>query len=129
MPEPRPYNRRMRGDWFLQRRNYVKFMIRELTSVFIAAYVIVLLVMIASLDNATEFESLLSTLAHPGWILFHVVALAAALFHAFTWFNLTPKAMPVFIGEKRAPGWAVAVGMGYAPWVVLTIIILWATCP
>ncbi len=36
-----------------------------------------------------------TALKSPLAILFHVVALAFALFHTCTWFNLTPKALVV----------------------------------
>ena len=126
---PRPYHRTMPGNWFMMRRNYKKFVLRELTSVFVAVYLVVFLVFLASLDTPQQFADLMSTFNSPLWWVIHAIVLLAACFHAITWFNLTPKAMPVFIGAKKAPGWIVATAMGFAPWVVLSILILWAVCP
>ncbi len=42
-----------------------------------------------------------------------------------TWFNLTPKIMPLYIGEDRVPDIWTAILMGYLPWTLCTFIILW----
>jgi fumarate reductase subunit C len=116
--------------WFTRRPGYFMFMIRELTAVFVAVYLVALLIFLSRLGQGPEsFTALLSELQHPGWRVLHGLALIAALWHAVTWFNLTPKAMPMFIGEKKAPGALTAIGMGYAPWIVISILILWLTCP
>ena len=60
--------------------------------------------------------------------LIRPLAMAAALFHSITWFNLTPKAMPVFRGENRLADPLVAFGMGYLPWIVVTVLIVWGVC-
>ena len=118
--QPHPWN------WFVKRPGYVKFMIRELTAAFVAAYLIFLLVLLSRLNEGEEaFVSILDRLAGGPAILLHVLALIAALWHSITWFNLTPKAMPLFIGETRVANPLVAIGMGYLPWVVLTTLVLW----
>ena len=61
----------------------------------------------------------------PTAILLHSLALAAALFHSITWFNLTPKIMPMYIGEDRVPDLLAAIAMGYLPWVVVSVAVLW----
>lgn len=112
-------------SWFTRRPGYMLFMVRELTAVFIAIYAVSLLCFLARLGRGPDaYAELIQELKSPGWIALHIVALAAAVWHAVTWFNLTPKAMPVFFGEKRAPGPLIAIGMGYAPWLVVTAIIL-----
>ena len=55
----------------------------------------------------------------------HVLAFVAALYHSITWFNLTPKIMPLYIGEDRVPDFWAAILMGYLPWTLITFIILW----
>src|SRR5438874_1605086 len=119
----RPWNT---TGWFLTRPNYIIFMVRELTAVGVLLYLIMLLSFLAKLspDQKEQFAALLSDLTTPKWIVLHILALAAAVWHAITWFNLTPKAMPVFIGENKAPGAAVAIAMGYAPWAALSILII-----
>ena len=121
------YHRPRKWSWFTVRPAYILFMIRELTSVFIAAYLVLLLVFLSKLGSGVDaFVGLLQTLKSPLWMVLHAIALIAALWHSITWFNLTPRAMPVFLGEKRVGDPLVAWGMGFAPWIVVSLLIVWA---
>ena len=113
-------------SWFMQRRAYRWFMAREATSVFLAGYLVYLIVWMYRLGQGPEgFAAAIDGSRHPFTVAMHVVALMAALFHSITWFNLTPKIMPMYIGEDRIPDFWVAILMGYLPWTVLSVIILW----
>ena len=102
-------------------------MVRELTAVLVGAYLIFLLVLLHSLGSGQgEFTELMRAMTSPLAMLFHAIALIAALWHSITWFNLTPKAMPFFLGEKRVADPMIAVAMGYLPWLVVTVLIIWA---
>ena len=124
-PLVRPYPK----DWFLRKRAYRLFMLRELTSVCIAGYLVFLLWWLYRLQqNGTEgYEALLSIVRHPVMIGLHTIALIAAVWHSITWFNLTPLAMPMRIGEDKVPGVVISIATGYGPWFVLSGFILWAT--
>ncbi len=124
-----PYYRPMARTWWFSNRAYALFMLRELTSVFIAAYLVIFLLMLHKLAVGREaYEAYLRFLAMPGMLAFHVLALAAAFYHSATWFNLTPLAMAVRLGEKRVPPMIVA-GVNYVAWIavsiVITSIVLW----
>jgi len=122
----KPYVRPMPGTWYLHTWAYRLFMIREVTSVFIAAYLVFLLVWLYRLGQGPEqFEAMLRATRSPLSVVLHVLALAAALYHSCTWFNLTPKVMPVRVGEERLPDLLVAVAMGYFPWIVLSGLLVW----
>jgi len=121
----KPYVRPMPATWWLKRTPYLLFMLRELTSVFIAAYVVLFLVMIRRLsEGQAAYELFLNGLRSPLAISFHVVALAFALFHTITWFHLTPKAMAVRIGEERVPP-ALIIAPNYVAWVVVSAAVAW----
>ncbi len=118
-----PYHRSMRSTWWLSSRAYALFMVRELTSVFIAAYLVLFLLMLRKLAVGREaYEAYLRFLATPGMLAFQLLALAAALFHAITWFNLTPMGMAVRLGGKRVPSLIVA-GFSYATWFGVSIVV------
>lgn len=113
--------------WFMRTTAYRLFMIREFTSVFLAGYLIFLLVLLARVGEGPQpFDSLLVTLRSPISIILHVLVLLAALYHAVTWFNLTPRIMPVRLGEERLPDAVVAIAAGYLPWIVVSLAIGWA---
>ena len=121
----KPYVRPMPATWWLQRRVYFMFMLREISSVFVAAYLILLLLMIHRLSQGpAAYASFLETLRSPGAIFFHVVALGFALLHTVTWFNLTPQAVAVRVGEDRVrPGLIIAPN--YVAWVIVSAIVAW----
>jgi fumarate reductase subunit C len=121
----RPYHPPVRATWWLERRPYVFFIVRELTSVFIAAYLGLFLVLLLRLSQGpTAYEAYLDWLASPVLVAFHILALAAALYHTITWFHLTPMVMVVRLGERRVPGILIELG-SYAAWIAVSLIIVW----
>lgn len=121
-----PYRRPISSTtWWLSKPSYVLFMLRELTSVLIAAFLIVYLVQLAQLAQGAEaYTAFVERLASPGWIIFHLLVLIAALYHSITWFNLTPQVIIVRRGEERVPPVVIA-GSHYAAWLIISVIIMW----
>ena len=120
------YKRRVpRYSWWLKQPRYVRYMAREASSAFIGAYTCVVAVALVRLcQGAAAWESFLQALQSPISIGFHLVTLAFALYHTTTWFNVTPKAMPIQIGESRLPGGAI-IGAHYATWILVSALILY----
>ena len=117
---PRWYRRRVSVWWWLQSRSYTGFVLRELTSVFVAFFALVLLWQIRALGRGPEaYARVLARLRSPLFVTLDLVALAFVLFHSITWFNLAPKAMVVRLRGKRLPDLLVA-GANYAAWIVLS---------
>ena len=110
--------------WYFGQARYLRYMAREVTSIFIGAYCVLLVVGLHRLANGPEaWESFLLGLRGADSIVFHLLALAAAFYHAATWFNATQKAMPIQIGEGFVPGNIIS-GAHYAAWAVLSVVIL-----
>ena len=113
-------------SWFMQRRSYRLFMAREATSVFLGGYLVYLIVWIYRIGQGPEgLAAAIDSARHPLTVAMHILALVAALYHSITWFNLTPKIMPLYIDEDRVPDFCAAILMGYLPWTLITFIILW----
>ena len=121
----RPFTRELsRTRWYFRQPRYLRYMAREVTCVFVGAYALMLVVGLERLsEGRAAWEAFLQALTRPGSIVFHVVALAFALYHSTSWFNVTPKAMPVQIGEQFLPG-GVIVGAHYAGWLLVSIVVL-----
>ena len=118
------YHRPVPNTWWLKRKPYILFMIRELTSVFVAGYCIFLLVLVYKLTQGAEaYDNLMAILKSPSSVALHLVTLSFVLYHTITWFNLTPKILVLYRGEERIPQGLVA-GVFYAGWVVISVIIV-----
>lgn len=124
----RPYVREVpKHTWFFRHPRYLRYMAREITCIFIGAYTILLLVGVARLaEGQAAYEGFLQALASPGSIAFHVATLVLAVYHTVTWFNVTPKALPVQMGEEFVASGVIA-GAHYAGWAVLSAVILLAS--
>jgi fumarate reductase subunit C len=117
---PRWYRRRVSVWWWLQSWSYTGFVLRELTSVFVALFALVLLWQIRALGQGPDaYARFLARLRSPLIVTLDALALAFVLFHSITWFNLAPKAMVFRLKGKRVPDLVVA-GANYAAWVVLS---------
>ena len=109
------------ATWWLKKRSYFFFMLRELTCVFVGGYALFLLVLAVTRDDLTAFSAVLHS---PILITLQIIALPMALYHSFTWFNLTPKVMVVWRGEERVDPRIIA-GANYVACLVASIIIVW----
>ena len=122
---PKWYRRRVSVWWWLQKGSYAVFVLRELTSVFVAFFALVTLWQVrAVLQGPGAYAHVLARLKSPLFLALHGVAFLFVLFHAVTWFNLAPKAMVVRLGGKRVPDGIVA-GLNYGAWVLLSGGVAW----
>ena len=105
MSRRKPYVRPMDGWW---RRNpyYVRYMLMELTSVIVAVYAAILLVGVWRLSQGQlQYEGWLATLRTPFAIAAHLFMLVAMCYHAYTWWKVLPKTLPlIHVGGKPVPG-------------------------
>ena len=123
----KPYIRPIPATWWLKRGPYLLFMLRELSSVFVALYALEMLCVYErsrGSEGHLALERFFTSLESPGWIVFHIVVLAFALLHTITWFNLTPQAMDVRIGEEKVPAVLVA-GVNYVAWIAVSAVLSW----
>jgi len=120
----KPYTPPMPRDWWLKKSAFRLFMLRELSSVFVALFVVELLCFVAQAGKSQQdIQAFLDELNSPLYLGFHAVVLAFALLHSITWFNLTPKVMVIRLGEERVPDVLVA-GSNYVACLVVSVI-LW----
>ncbi|MQA26130.1 MAG: fumarate reductase subunit C [Micromonosporaceae bacterium] len=111
--------------WWLRRRSYFFFAVRELSSVFVAWFVVYLLLLgHAVASGEAAYREFVEWSARPWLLGLNLVALVFVVFHAVTWFRLAPQAMVVRVGGRRAPPLWVAAGH-YAAWVVVSALVVW----
>ncbi len=121
----RLYRPRVPLLWWLRRRSYLVFVVRELTSVFVAWSVAFTLIAVhAILQGAQAYRRFLDWSAAPWLIVVNAVALVFVIFHTVTWFNLTPQAVVVRVRGRRIPDAGIAAPL-YLAWLLLSALVVW----
>ena len=120
----KPYIQPVSASWWLQSSFYTGYMIRELTSVFIGAYTVVLLIGVIRLSQGEiAYNGFLDALNSSLSIAFHVVAFLVVIYHSTTWFGVAPKAMPLQLGDDFSPPWIITL-VHYIIWAIVSIFTL-----
>ena len=102
----RPYKfEPSKTGWWLKQPRYVRYMMREMSAAFIGIYTLVLIAGLFRLSQGEgAYAEFLATAEGLVGLTFAVVAMVFAIYHTYSWFQVTPKAMPLMIGGKRIPG-------------------------
>ena len=121
----KPYGRPVsKTGWYFKHPRYLRYMSREVTCIFIGAFA---LLMVCTLERLSKgqaaFDSFMAALTGPWSALGLLVILAFAVHNATSWFNVTPKALPVQMGEEFLAGKYI-IGAHYAVWLVTTVSVL-----
>jgi succinate dehydrogenase subunit C len=113
VPKPSP-------GWWLSERGYRRFAAREFTSVFAAAYSVILVLFLFAVSRGRQaYDGFVQWLRLPGVLLLHIVVLAAMLYHAGTWFRLTSQAVVVRVGRRVVPRGAM-LGFLIGAWILVS---------
>ena len=125
MTDLRPYKPRISTWWWTRKRSYTVFVLRELSSVFIAWFVVFLLLFVYAVGRGeVAYRDFLDWAGSPWVIALNVLALLFVLLHTVTWFSLTPQAMEVRIDDRKVPAFHILAGQ-YTGLVVVSLFVLW----
>ena len=123
--QTKEYVRPMPATWWLRNHYLTLFMIRELTSVFVAGYAIFLMFLLYRYNHGGErWHEFYEAVKSPGSIILQLIALAFVVFHSITWFNLTPQIVIVWRGEEKVSS-SIIAGAHYALWIIVSVIVWW----
>ena len=121
----RVYRPRVSTWWWTRKRTYLLFVMRELSSIFIAWFVAFLLLCVSAVGRGdAAYQRFLDWAASPWVVALNVVALLFVLLHTVTWFALTPQAMAVRMMGKKVPSFHIIAGQ-YTGLVVVSLFVLW----
>ena len=119
------YRRRMSVWWWTRKRSYFLFVMRELSSIFVAWLVVYLLLLIrAVVEGEAAYADFLDWAASPLLVAVNLVAFAFVLLHTVTWFMLTPQAIVLNLRGRRVPG-PVIIASQWAGLGVVSAFVLW----
>jgi fumarate reductase subunit C len=117
--------RRPSRTWWLRTRAYRRFAAREATSLFAAAFSLILLVFLFAMSRGPQaYDGFLRWLERPGTLILSAVILVAILYHVGTWFRLTSQILVIRIGRLVVPRKAV-VGVLVGLWLLLSVLVLY----
>lgn len=123
--QARRHNQPVSPFWWLRRRSYLLYALRELSCLFVAWFVVSLLLLVSAINAGDDrYQQFLSASANPWMLLLNVIALLFVMLHAITWFNQTPQVIVVRIRGQRVPRKGIATFI-YLFWTVLSAVIAW----
>ncbi|MQA63429.1 MAG: fumarate reductase subunit C [Actinophytocola sp.] len=121
----RRYHHPVSFTWWARKPSYLLFVLRELSSVFVAWFVVYLLLLVAAVSSGNEsYQGFLEWSSHPLMIALNVIAFAFVLLHAVTWFGLAPKAIVLRLGSWRVPP-NLILAAHYGAWLVISVAVAW----
>ena len=121
---PKWYRRRVSVWWWLEQWTFTKFVLRELTSVSVGYFAVVLLIELRALRRGPQaYADFLGMMKSPLFAVFNGIAFLFVLYHALTWFHLTPKALVVRLGGKRVPD-SLILALNYLAWFALSAAVI-----
>jgi fumarate reductase subunit C len=117
------YIRPIPSNWWLKKKAYFWFMVRELTGLCVAGYSLFLLVLLYRLSQGeAAYAGFIQGAKSPLGIALQAIALIGALYHTITFLALTPKVLVVWRGEEKVSGTAIQA-VHFAAWAAATIVL------
>ena len=111
--------------WWLRTKAYRRFAAREATSLFAAAFSLILLLFLFALSRGPQaYDGFLRWLERPGTVILSAVILVAILYHVGTWFRLTSQILVIRIGRLVVPRKVVAGGL-VGLWLLMSVVVLY----
>jgi fumarate reductase subunit C len=130
----RLYRRRKPVFWWVHKPTYFLFVMRELSSLFVAWFVGYLLLLVHAVSQGEAAYRDFVDDTDAWWLVaINVVGFAFLLLHTITWFHLTPKAMVVQVPRHpavperlrgwTAPAWLILASQ-YVGFAVVTVLLV-----
>jgi fumarate reductase subunit C len=111
--------------WWLRKRSYFLFVMRELSSLFVAWLVLFLLLFVeAVFEGEDAYLAFLDRASSGPLLVLNVIAFAFLVLHTVTWFGVTPQAMDLRLRGRKVPTVAV-LGAQYVALAVVSGFVFW----
>lgn len=132
------YRRKLPVWWWVRKRSYFLFVMRELSSFFVAWFVVYLLLLVHAISRGeAAYQDFLDGADAPWLVAVNTLALVFVVLHTITWFHLTPKAMvlriprdphvPERLRGRQVPAWMILVSQYAGLAVVSALVVLVVT--
>ena len=121
----KPYVRPIsKTSWFMTHSRYKHYMLHEISSLFVALYLVVIIIGLFRLsEGEAAWNGWLEGVASPLGIIFRLVVFAFSLIHTTAWFKAVPQALRIQRGESIVPG-KLIVSAHYGVLAVVSLFVL-----
>ena len=121
----KPYKRTMsKTTWFLKQSRYQHYMLHEISSIFLAIYLGIIILGLFRLGQGPDaWQGWLNGVTSWPGIVFHLIAFIFAIIHTTAWFKAVPQAMRIQRGESFVPGKTI-IGAHYAVLAAVSLFVL-----
>lgn len=111
--------------WWLKHRTFKAYMLREATVLPLLFFLLTLSCGIYSLwQGPSQWQAWQTSMQHPAALIINSLALVASLYHAWTFFQLFPRVMPIRLGTKILPA-KVLIAAQWAGVVAVFVLFTW----
>jgi fumarate reductase subunit C len=121
----KPYKRELsKTTWFLRHSRFQHYMLHEISSIFLAIYLVILITGLFRLGQGPlQWQGWLDGVTSWIGIIFHVIAFIFAIIHTTAWFKAVPQALRIQTGETFVPGKTI-IGVHYGVWAAVSVFVL-----
>jgi fumarate reductase subunit C len=113
----------MPANWWTTKRNYRLFMLREISALFLAVFLLGYVFRLAALvDGEAAYYNYMEGVGGFWGILWNLAGLATLCYHAWSWFETAGIVAQVRIGGKPVAG-DLIVKANLAAWAVISLIL------
>jgi fumarate reductase subunit C len=121
----RAYRQPVDRYWWARRRSYLRFMLREISCIFVAWTVLYLVLLVNAIGAGEDsYARFLDWSANPIVVALNLLALIFLLLHAVTWLGLAPRAFVVRIRGQHVPA-RMVLAAHYGAWLVVSAVVAW----
>jgi fumarate reductase subunit C len=121
--QPQAYRPEMKAYWYFDRWPYLKYILREVSSVFVGWFaVVILLQLYALISGPTAYASFQQWMATPLILIVNVISFVFICLHAVTWFMLVPRVMVRQILGRPTPE-MIAAAPNFGIWLAASVIV------
>jgi succinate dehydrogenase subunit C len=122
---PRWLRQQVSTYWWVQKPSYFAFILRELSCLFVAWFVVYLLMLVRAINQGeVAYQDFIAGSAGTGMLLVNLVGFGFIVYHAITFFIAAPQALVVHVGRKRLSSGLVG-GAHYLGWIVVSAVVAW----